>query len=190
VSRRFSLSVPGRARRAHQRWLVAPALVAVASAAVLAGCGGSSASSGQHAAGDRSGSAHSCTASKHGAGVVVQPSKTRTVKRCVGFDGKTIPAVTLVQRSGVEVQFKDFGGKLGKSVCQAAHVPAHYTKCLPAGKPYWAVFIARGGKSWAAPPVGLSSITLHPGDSLGLRYDSPKGKPAPPSVSPPTTGRG
>ncbi len=190
MRRHLSVSALPRGRRPCALRLAGPALAAATAAVLVAGCGSGTASGGQQAQGEASPSAHSCTASKHGAGLVVQPSATKTVTRCVGFKGKSLPAVKLLKRSGVQEQTKDFGGKLGVSVCQVAHVPAHYTKCLTQGKPYWAVFVARGGKAWTAPPVGLSSITLHPGDSLGLRYDSPKGKPKPPSASPPASVHG
>jgi hypothetical protein len=184
--RRIVLSVSTSGRLARSGLLAAGA---AALAATLAGCGGSSGGSGGRAAGKTAAAEHSCAASKHRAGLVVQPSATKTLRRCVGFGTASIAAVELLKHSNVQVQFQDFGKKLGLSACQVAHVPAHYKKCLPAGKPYWAVFVARGGKAWTAPPKGLSSITLHPGDAIGLRYDSPKGKPAPPSASPPASSQ-
>lgn len=105
----------------------------------------------------------------------------------MGFAVTKVGAVAAVKDSGVEVRFKDYGQKLGVAPCQVCHVPAHYTTCLPAGKPYWAIFVSRAGKSWTEPQVGLSSITLHPGDSVGLRYGPPKGKPAAPLVPPPAS---
>jgi hypothetical protein len=100
--------------------------------------------------------------------------------------GQQVSAVTLLHGSGIEVQTKNAGGKLGLELCQVAHVPAHYTKCLSQGGRYWALFVARNGKGWQAASKGLSHLKLHPGESLGLRYDSQQQKnPAAPAASPP-----
>lgn len=160
--------------------------MSVLSATVLAGCGGGSAGP---TAGTPTGSVaatHACghPGNSHRVDLVVHPAKAMTIKRCVGFSGANISALSVVRDSGVEVQTQSYGS-LGLAPCQVAGVPAHYTKCLAAGKPYWALFVSRDGGAWTEPPVGLSHITLNPGDTLGLAYDSPQGTPAPPSGSPP-----
>lgn len=162
------------------------AIAALVAASTLAACGGSSSGQATAKASPSAAAKQSCDnpSNPHRAAVVAQPSTGTTITRCVGFTGLTISAVSALQDSGIEVQTQNYG-KLGPAPCQVANVPAHYTQCLPAGKPYWALFVSLGGAAWTSPPVGLSGITLHPGDTLGLRYDSPEGTPAPPLVSPP-----
>ncbi|MGC8480957.1 MAG: hypothetical protein ACP5PJ_05360, partial [Acidimicrobiales bacterium] len=54
--------------------------------------------------------------------------------------------------------------------------------CLPSGKPYWALFIAPHDSMWSAASTGVSQTVVHPGEAIGLRYDSPKGTPAVPAT--------
>jgi hypothetical protein len=171
--------------------------VLLSTAAGLAACGASSgdeAGGGGHAPTDTRppqsspSAAVSCqgTAGSPRAGVVVQPPTGRPVTRCVGVRGGSLAALDALRGSGVEVRTKDFGGKLGVALCQVAHVPEHYSTCPPPGGHYWALFVSRDGNAWSAASKGLSNVTLHPGDSLGLRYDSQQQKtPAPPTAPPP-----
>ncbi|HTX62832.1 MAG TPA: hypothetical protein VMD28_04295 [Acidimicrobiales bacterium] len=122
----------------------------------------------------------SCTGvpGAHHARLVVEPAVGRVVARCVGFSGKEIPALTLLKDSRLEVGTQTFS--FGVAICQVDDVPAHYTQCLPSGRDYWALFLSANGRSWTSPSVGVSDIKVPPGGSLGLRYDSPNGTPAPP----------
>lgn len=179
MARRRSLlaavpSVPAR--------LVAGAAVLLGLGIGLAACSSNGTSTGASAS---SGSNGSCSgvAGAHHARVVVEPSSGDVVTHCVGFDSATISAPALLAKSGFELGTQNYGGSLGLALCQVDHVPAHYSACLPSGADYWAVFVSSGGKAWTNPPVGVSQITIHPGDTLGLRYDSPQGDPAPPPAS-------
>jgi hypothetical protein len=118
----------------------------------------------------------------HHARVVFEATEGNAQSVCVGFDTPTISAVKLLAKSKIELGTQQYS--FGVAICQVNNVPAHYSQCLPAGAPYWALFVSTGGGAWTNPPVGISDITLHSGDSLGLRYDSAQGNPAPP---PPTS---
>ncbi|MGH8989392.1 MAG: hypothetical protein ACRDXC_12505 [Acidimicrobiales bacterium] len=118
----------------------------------------------------------------HHARVVVEPAAGKEVARCVGFGGKSIAALALLQESRIEIGTQKFS--FGVAICQVDHVPAHYTQCLPSGQDYWALFVSKSGQKWTSPSVGVSDIRVFPGGSLGLRYDSPKGTPPPPRPTP------
>ncbi len=128
--------------------------------------------------------AHQCSGAQSRAlvAVVVESSPASVVSDCV-VGGAGISALAALRSAGVEVGTKTYS--FGLAICQVDHVPAHYLDCLPAGQPYWALFVARGASGWSSASTGISGITLTPGDSLGLRYDPAKGSAAPPSVPPP-----
>lgn len=159
----------------------AVAIVVVAAGAALAACGSSGPASSSTTPTTVSGS---CTgvAGAHHARVVVEVSPTDVVKRCVGFAGTKIPALTLLSKSRIEFGTQKYS--FGVAVCQVDHVPSHYSQCLPSGANYWALFLSTDGHRWTSPSTGVSDIAVPSGGSLGLRYDSPKGTPAPPP--PPT----
>ena len=118
----------------------------------------------------------------HHARLVVEPAAGRVLVRCVGFRGKRLAALKLLEESHVEVGTQTFS--FGVAVCQVDHVPLHYTQCLPSGQDYWALFLSTNGRTWTSPSVGVSDVTVPPGGSLGLRYDSPRGSPPPPPPTP------
>lgn len=122
----------------------------------------------------------SCTGvpGAHHARLVVETNKSKVVKRCVGFSGADVPALKLLNKSRIELGTQQFS--FGVAICQVDHIPAHYTQCLPSGQDYWALFVSKNGRTWTSPSVGVSDITVPPGGSIGLRYDSPNGTPAPP----------
>jgi hypothetical protein len=143
-------------------------------AATLSAC---SSSSSPGSADSASASCSGVSGANH-ARVVVEVSPSKIVSRCVGFASASIGAVSLVHASHFELGTQQFS--FGLAICQIDDVPAHYSQCLPSGADYWALFVSQGGKAWSSPSVGVSDITLHDGDSLGFRYDSPNGNPAPP----------
>ena len=144
--------------------------------ATLAACSSSTPSGAQSASGTEA-SCSGVSGTNH-ARVVVETGPGNVQSRCIGFSSATISATSLLARSKFELGTQQYS--FGEAICQVANVPAHYSQCLPSGKPYWALFVSHGGGAWSNPPVGISDISLHPGDSLGLRYDSPQGNPAPP----------
>lgn len=150
-------------------------------AALLSACGGgTSASPSSAASADASCSSVSGT---HHARVVVEVSRTEIVSSCVGFSSPTISAVKLLDDSDIE--FGTQSSSYGLGICQADNVPAHYTTCFPSDAPYWALFTSHDGAAWVEAQVGVSDITVHPGDSVGLRYDSQSGTAAAPSAPTP-----
>lgn len=150
-------------------------LAAIGLAAALGACSSSTAGSASSAGASCSG----VPGSNH-ARVVVEVSPSKIASRCVGFAGSSIGAVSLLRASHFELGTQQFS--FGLAICQVDNVPAHYSQCLPSGANYWALFVSPGGGAWTSPSTGVSDITLHDGDSLGFRYDSPNGNPAPPPV--------
>ncbi len=155
---------------------ILPAVVVAAGVAVAAGGNGQASASASTAVA----TSGSCTgvAGAHHARLVVEPVAGKVVARCVGFSGKSLPGLTLLKDSHIEFSTQTFS--FGVAICQVDDVPAHYTKCLPTGQDYWALFLSTNGHKWTSPSVGISDIKVPPGGSVGLRYDSPKGTPAPP----------
>jgi hypothetical protein len=154
-----------------------------ATASLLLAAGMAAAACGSGAAGSASppaATSGSCAGvpGRHHARLVVEPAAGDVLARCVGFSTKGIPALELLAKSRVELGTQKYS--FGVAVCQVDDVPAHYTQCLPSGKDYWALFLSTNGRTWTSPSVGVSDLTVPPGGSLGLRYDSPSGTPAPP----------
>lgn len=148
---------------------------------MLAGCS----SSTPTAAVSGAGASCSGVSGAHHVRVVVEASPSKIVSSCVGFSTPTLSAVKALEKSKIELGTQNYGGSLGLAVCQADDVPAHYTQCFPTDAPYWAVFTSSDGAAWAAAQVGLSQITVDPGDSVGLRYDPASGTAAPPPAPSP-----
>ncbi len=119
----------------------------------------------------------------HHARVVVEASSAKIVSSCVGFSTPTISAVSLLDHSHIQIGTQKFS--FGLAICQADDVPSHYSSCLSSSGPYWALFTSQGGAAWQQAQVGVSDVTMHPGDSLGLRYDPQSGTAAPPPAPAP-----
>jgi hypothetical protein len=146
---------------------------------LLAACGGSSSASGSGAS---TTSAASCSgiSGAHHARVVIESSKSSVLQRCVGFSTPTITATKLLSKAHVELGTQQYS--FGLAVCQVNNVPAHYSACLPSGKPYWALFVSPNDSTWHSASTGVSQTIVHPGEAIGFRYDSPKGTPAVPAA--------
>lgn len=181
MTAQHSIRFPATAR--PSRRALGAAAAGLGAAAMLAACGSSShaAASGGHSVA----APVSCSgvAGAHHARVVVETSPSSVIQRCVGFSTPTVGASALL--SGAHVTLGTQKYSFGLAICQVDGVPAHYSQCLPSGKPYWAMFVSRDGAAWASAQSGVSDTTLQPGDSLGLRYDSPTGNPAPPPAPSP-----
>lgn len=177
-----SLRIPGLAR--PRRPMTVSAAAGVGAALALAACGGGSSHSAAASASTTSTSA-SCTGvpGAHHVRVVVETSPSSVLQRCVGFSSPAITATAVLSDAHVTLGTQNYS--FGLAICQVDGVPAHYSQCLPSGKPYWALFVSRNGAAWASATVGISGTSLQPGDSLGLRYDSPTANPAPPPAPTP-----
>ena len=147
--------------------------LAVGAVAALSACGSSTPSAPGAAA---------CSSNPNHVTVVVQSSASNTVQRCVGFSGANISGISALTKSGIEVGTQTYS--FGVGICQLDNIPAHYSTCLPANQPYWALFTAQAGKAWVSPSTGVSDITLSNGDYLGFRYDPQTGTAAAPSLIP------
>lgn len=174
-----SLRIPGAARPGRRT--IASAAACAGAALALSACGGGgshqAAASSSASASARSGSCAGVPGANH-ARVVIETSPSSVVSRCVGFSSATIAGTALLSEAHVALGTQKYS--FGLAICAVNGVPAHYSQCLPSGKPYWAMFVSRDGATWTSPSTGISDTTLQPGDSLGLRYDSPTGNPAPP----------
>jgi len=171
------LSAPDRARPVRRTFESAAAAVGVS--LVLAACGSGS-SRPAAARVSVGGASASCTGvpGAHHARVIVETSPSAVLQRCVGFSSPTVSATAVLSDAHVTLGTQKYS--FGLAICQVDGVPAHYSQCLPSGQPYWALFVSRNGEVWSSASAGISGTTLKPGDSLGLRYDSPTGNPAPP----------
>jgi hypothetical protein len=121
-------------------------------------------------------------ASAHRVGLVVEHGNGQVIRRCIGFDGSTITAVTVLQASGLEIGLDTYGS-LGAAVCQIDHEPAGYTTCLPASGSYWVLFISHAGGAWITSATGASSTNVGGGDDVGFRFDPLGGADPPPPTA-------
>ncbi|WP_298335082.1 hypothetical protein [Ferrimicrobium sp.] len=102
--------------------------------------------------------------------VVVEPSSHKVISGCTEIGTSPIAALTLLKKAHIELGTQKYN--FGVALCQADHVPAHYTECLPANADYWNVYVAKAKGKWVSSSVGISDIQLTRGESLGLRYVS------------------
>ena len=117
--------------------------------------------------------AHVALMVQHGSGAVLS--------RCVGFDGVTITGEQVLQMSGLEYQGAQYGGALGKAICQIDYEPQTYPPgCFNASSPYWAMFVSRGGGGWSVSNLGVSNQIFRDGDAEGWRFDQQNGAAAQP----------
>lgn len=112
---------------------------------------------------------------------MIEPATSRIYEICVGFRAASISAASVLARS--RVQFATQPSLSGPSLCQVAHIPVHYSTCLPTGAMFWAIFAKVQGGPWLSATEGLGT-TLFSGDELGLRYDSTNGSAEPPGSQP------
>ena len=111
----------------------------------------------------------------HHAYVVVQHLSGSTIERRVDFSGSEIDGVTAMDRSGLQYGAQSVTS--GKVVCQVDNEPSSFTTCFPQNQPYWALFVATGGR-WSNATGGLSDVRLRDGEAMGWHYVRP-GDPAP-----------
>ncbi|MGH9054792.1 MAG: hypothetical protein ACRDYY_02810 [Acidimicrobiales bacterium] len=158
------------------------ASAALVAGALVAGCGSSTHSAATGSTQSKSTVACSSTSASKRVAVVVEASAKSVVERCLDAGAGSLSALTALTKSGVEIGTQKYS--FGVAICQLDNVPTHYSKCLPSGQPYWAMFVSQGGQPWASASKGVSETSLANGDAVGFRYDPPQGNPAPPSVPP------
>ncbi len=99
----------------------------------------------------------------------------------MAFSGSELSGEQVLADSGISYQTVSFGG-LNDAVCQVDGEPATFPPgCWTSTSNFWALFVARAGGSWFPSSLGISSLTLHDGDSEGLRFE-PQAQPVEPSV--------
>jgi hypothetical protein len=127
----------------------------------------------------------------------------------VAFAGASITAEEALNASGIPWRAYDYGGSLGRAVCQVDGEPAtppsgHFDRdnCLYSNGSYWSLRVARAGGGWTGSPRGVSSTVLSDGDAEGLAYGDgtqvlpspagvcPASAPAPAPAPPPPGGPG
>lgn len=158
--------------RKHVMWVSATLALALGT---VSACGGSpSQSSGTQGA--------SCVnaSAAHHAYIVVEHGSATTLQKCVGFSGDAIDGQSLMDKSGLKYQAQDFGGTLGKAVCQIDNEPAHYDKCFSDSGPWWLLFVDANGQ-WASAQTGYTTIMLHDKQALGWVYTA-SSSPSPPPL--------
>ncbi|HVH63236.1 MAG TPA: hypothetical protein VNA65_06510, partial [Candidatus Dormibacteraeota bacterium] len=107
--------------RKHVMWVSATLALALGTGAA---CGGSSNPSTA-----TQGTSCVNASAAHHAYVVIEHASATTVQKCVGFSADTIDGQSSMVESGLKYQSQDFGGSLGKAVCQIDNEPMHYDKC-------------------------------------------------------------
>lgn len=128
------------------------------------------------------------------AGLVVGfPDHTETV--WVDFAEPEITGRQLLERSGLDVTFSNFGG-LGQAVCRiedtgCANPNDCFCQCQSGSCAYWGYFSLNNGE-WAYQPLGVSKRTLQDGDVDGWAWGAglpppevPVPKPCPTPSLPP-----
>ena len=124
------------------------------------------------------GPAACAAAGPHHAALVVQHADGATVTRCVAFAASSITGEQLLNASGIAWSGQSFSG-FGQAVCAVDREPATYASC-PGADRYWAVFMSRAGGAWQLTAVGVSSVSLHDGDAVGLHFVPTSGQPSAP----------
>lgn len=100
-------------------------------------------------------------------------------RRCFYVSGKT-NAVDLLSRTTLKIDYLDFGGDLGKAICEVNKLPKLKT-CKDIDWK-WTLFEKHGSNDlnvkshWYPSQTGVSFIELKVGDSIGLVYANKEGK--------------
>ena len=128
---------------------------------------------------------HSCSgvAGKYHAFIVVVHGSGTTLDACAGFNGPKVSGYSLMKDSHLELATQTT--KYGPAVCQVDNEPAHYSQCLPANAPYWALWIWNGS-AWDMAQVGYADAMFVDQQAMGWVYTpqtaaSPAPPPPPPS---------
>jgi hypothetical protein len=108
------------------------------------------------------------------AGLVVVHGDGRQAFAIVEFEGESIRAVDLLDRTGLEVTEVGFGA-LGVAICDIDGSGCDVATCRRrvcqgprADDPFWQLFIRTSAGAWQRAPLGISSDTLIDGDVRAL----------------------
>jgi len=122
-----------------------------------------------------------CSAATGHVTLVVEHQDGTSLQRCVGINGSSTTASTVLSSSGVEYDAPN--GEL----CQVDNDPAtgsYPVPCLLGGHPYWAIWVRQADGSWKYAQYGISNsqLLLSSGDTLGLRLELGMDQPVLPSI--------
>gem|GEM_PF-2553914 len=128
----------------------------------------------------------------HHVAVVARHRDGRSLSRCVAFSGSSITAEQALDGSGLAHAYFDYGGGLGKGVCQVDGEPLtppggfSRSNCLYTSGGFWTALVARRGGSWSGTQRGVTNTVLLDGDATGFAYGdgSEAPPPAPAAVCP------
>lgn len=148
--------------------------VLVLAAVLAAACGGAGPASGSNGNPCNVGGKHHVYVEALDGGKVI-------ARGCDGFDAAGADALTVMTHSGIEFATQKYS--FGTGICQVAHVPAHYSQCLPQNQPYWADWIWKNG-AWQMAQDAPEHITLADKEVLAWVYTPQSGSPAPPPPPP------
>jgi hypothetical protein len=85
-------------------------------------------------------------------------------------------------------QTVDFGGSLGRALCQVDNQPSTpaggFTQGNCFGSPYWMTWTSRQGSGWMSATSGITNEMYADGDAEGLSYGQP-GPASPSGICPP-----
>jgi len=134
--------------------------------------------------------------------------------RCVAFNPATptfdagtrsISGEEVLALSQVGYQAVDFGGSLGRAVCQVDSEPSApgggFTTRNCLGNPYWVLWRASSSGGWISAGSGITNQRLADGDAEGLSFGGSPSRgphglcpaaqpwPAPPATAPTTAGQ-
>jgi hypothetical protein len=118
--------------------------------------------------------------------LVVEHQDGSGLQRCVGINGSSAIADTVLANSGVE--YADIGSTTGygDELCQVDNEPSTFpSPCLLPGQPWWSMWVSSGGGPWHASSYAVSTLQLNSGDALGLRFDgaNSQSRPPPPNIA-------
>lgn len=123
-----------------------------------------------------------CSTSAGHVTLVVEHGDGTSLQRCVGINGTSAIAETVLTNSGV--QYYAPSTAAGVELCQVDNEPATGSfpvPCLQNGTQYyWGIFLWNH-TSWQYASHGISALQLNSGDALGLRFESVSGQSAPPA---------
>jgi hypothetical protein len=108
------------------------------------------------------------------AGLVVQFSNSTVLKKCVEFQSGA-SAFELMQKSGLHMATKDYGGELGLALCGIEGTGCSADNCFCKSE-YWGFYYMTAG-NWEYSPVGISGFKVSNGDMLGFRWGAYGDKP-------------
>jgi hypothetical protein len=103
------------------------------------------------------------------AAVLVDTGVGEPILIAVAFEEESIPAIELLQRSGLPVLSVPFGG-LGEGVCMIDTTGCDLSACrralcqTGANAPFWHFLVRERDHDWSTSPLGVSSVSIGDGD--------------------------